>query len=289
MRAALALALGCVVTRASAQQAVYEGGVSLATGQYIFTERTTSWALVSTLAMELGRVTLRATLPVFAQNTSLVTGSPAGGLPTGGSSHGAVGDSGRARQGSGGGPSASLATSRMEMGGSRHGPPVETPPSAVTGYQLGFGDPMGLATARLVQTGRTSASAAVTLKVPLTDTTAFGTGEWDAGASASVSQIVGSVTLSADVSYWWFGDMPALELRDGPWATVSVSKHFGDWLVAAAGSGGVATLAGFEPPISVSASVGRLGGSTLWALMASVGVTETVADFSLAATWRVPL
>ena len=193
------------------------------------------------------------------------------------------------RRGAGGGPSGSLAASHSELAGSRYGPPVETPPSAVTGYRVGLGDPMGGATVRLVQRGGTSVSAGLTVKVPLTDTTAFGTGAWDAGASASISQIVGPVMLGADVSYWWFGDMPALELRDGPWATVSVSKLFGEWLMTAAGSAGTATLPGFEPPISVSASVGRLGGSALWSLTASVGVTETVADFSLAAGWRISL
>jgi len=288
MRAALALALGCLVARAPAQQAAYEGGLSVATGRYIFTEQTTSWALVSALAVEWGRVTLRATLPVYAQNTTLVTGSPAGGLPTGGSSHGAVGDSGRARQGSGGGPSASLAASRVEMAGSRRGPPVETPPSAVTGFQVALGDPMGQATVRLLQTSQTRVSAGLTVKIPLTDTTAFGTGEWDGGVSASVSQSVGPVTLGGDVSYWWFGDMPGLELRDGPWVTVSVSRLVNRWVASAAGSVGAATFAGFEPPIALSVSVGRLGGTTLWSLMASVGVTETVPDFSLAASWRVP-
>jgi len=288
MRLAVALALACLVARAPAQQVVYEGGLSMATGRYIFTEQTTSWALATALAVEWGRVTVRATLPIYAQNTSLVTGSPAGGLPTGGSSHGAVADSGRARQGSGGGPSASLASSRMEMASSRRGSPVETPPSAVTGYRVAVGDPMGQATVRLVQTGRTSLNAGLTVKVPLTDTTAFGTGAWDAGASVSLSQFVGSVMLGADVSYWWFGDLPALELRDGPWATVSASRLFAGWLVTAADSIGKATFAGFDSPISFSASVGRLGGDALWSLTASVGVTETVPDFSLAANWRVP-
>lgn len=287
MRLAPALVLVCLVTAAHAQEAAYEGGLSVATGRYIFTERTTSWALLSGLAVTLGRVSLRATVPVFAQNTTLITGSPTGRVPTGGSSSGAVADSGRDRQGGGRGSSGAMSEAGAVT--VARGPPVSTPPSATTGYRVVVGDPTAQGTARLIQSGGTTVSTGITVKLPITDTTAFGTGNWDAGAMVSIMQIVSPIVLSADVAYWWFGDMPELELRDGPWGTLSVSGVLGAWALTASGSVGTATLAGFERPVSLSASVGRLAGGTLWSFTASVGLTETAPDLSLAASWRIGL
>ncbi|HEU5303994.1 MAG TPA: hypothetical protein VFU40_05065, partial [Gemmatimonadales bacterium] len=81
----------------SAQGLYYEGGLSMARGTYIFTERTTSWSLATGFAFDRHAVTLRASLPVHLQNTTLVSLSgPGGGLPTGGSSSGTVADTGSA-------------------------------------------------------------------------------------------------------------------------------------------------------------------------------------------------
>lgn len=75
---ALALAAG-VTAPLAAQEVAYEGGLSAATGRYIFTERTTTWTLLAGLAYTAGRFTLRGSVPIVLQNTTLVTRSGMGG------------------------------------------------------------------------------------------------------------------------------------------------------------------------------------------------------------------
>ena len=68
----------------------------------------------------------------------------------------------------------------------------------------------------LSERGRTSVSASLGAKIPLNDTTNFGTGKWDVGGSLSLSHGVSTnVLLGFDFSYWHFGDLPELDLRDG--------------------------------------------------------------------------
>ncbi|HXI21622.1 MAG TPA: hypothetical protein VNH46_11075, partial [Gemmatimonadales bacterium] len=60
-RAAVAGALlWAVAAPAAAQSLAYEGGLGFTTGRYIFTTRTTSWSLTTGLALQVNRLTLRA-------------------------------------------------------------------------------------------------------------------------------------------------------------------------------------------------------------------------------------
>lgn len=132
-----------------AQGVAYEGGVSVATGTYIFSTRTTSVTIATGLAYAAGRLTLRAGLPVFVQNTSLLAGSGAGMMPRSG---GNVGGGGMMRGGSG---------------------------SSMAHYRTAAGDPTVQVGWRLVNQTRTGVTLSVAAKIPVTDTTAYGTGEWD--------------------------------------------------------------------------------------------------------------
>jgi hypothetical protein len=138
-RAALVLLAALGPASLAAQGLYYEGGLSLASGTYIFAERTTSWGISSGLAATSGPVTLRASVPVYFQNTTLVSLSgPGGGIPTGGSSSDAVADSMAARkrredggggQGQGGMSLAMAGMSTVEVPGP---PRPGTPPPWVT-------------------------------------------------------------------------------------------------------------------------------------------------------------
>lgn len=261
----------------AAQQLAYEGGLSFASGNYIFSARTSSWSVASGLSLTAGRVVLRAGLPVYIQNTSLVTGSGVGMMPSGGpTSSGMVSDSGR----NGG---------MMSRGGASR-PRLPVPSTALTGYRAAAGDPLVQIAWQAVAGGRTSVTIGAAAKIPATDTSAYGTGEWDAGASVSLTRRAGATRLvGVDLAYWHLGDLPQLDFRDPLVATATASQVFaGTWGVSVFVTGSSGALRGYDAPVSVGAGVSRLGG-TLWGLTATVGLTETVPDFSIAASWRIGL
>ena len=249
--------------RLAAQGVAYEGGVSVATGSYIFTTRTTSVTIATGLTYTTGRLTLRAGLPVFVQNTSLLAGSGAGMMPSGGGSGGNVGGGGMMGGGSG---------------------------SSVAHYRTTAGDPTVQVGWRLVNQNRTGVTLSVAAKIPVTDTTAYGTGEWDVGGTLSLThRALGRVFFGLDVAYWHLGDLPQLNFRDPLLGTATVSRLFPPtWAGSLFVTGGTAALRGYQPPVSVGAGVTHLGGQrVLWGVTAAVGLTETAPQFSLGATWRV--
>jgi hypothetical protein len=290
--------LGLIIAApdAVAQTLHYEGGVSVSSGDYIFTERTTSWTVYSGLAFSAGPLTLRGTVPVYIQNTTLLTGSSAGPVPTGGSHSGAVGDSSAARKGRGDGmgrgtssaavtaPSFAVAT-RAEDGS------VEVPASAVTGFAAAVGDPTVHLSLQVWDGTRSSVTLGAGAKIPATDTTAFGTGEWDVGAALSLSHRLGfSTLLGVDVSYWHLGDLPDLDLRDPIAVSASVAylRRTG-WGASGWVSGSRSPIEGFEDTYSLGVGVTRVGSRGALGLTVSVGLSETAADFSMGVNWRVRL
>jgi len=274
MRVRWAVLLAAFVpTATAAQRLAYEGGLSLATGTYIFSSRTTSWTLASGLSARTGRFTLRATAPLYVQNTSLLTGSGVGMMPSGGPSSGIVRDSG---MGGGG-----------MMSGGRHR--LVMPASAMTRYRVAPGDPV-------VQLGwsalqdATALTTSVAAKIPLTDTTAFGTGAWDVGATLSFTRHFGTRFVGLDVAYWHLGDLPELDFRDPVLASVSAGRTVGArWAASLFASGGTATLRGYDAPFVIGATVARLGTPALWGVTAAIGLTQTVPDVAVSLTWRVAL
>lgn len=288
MRVGWVVPLALAVTPLGAQTLHYEGSLGIATGTYIFTERTSSWNVSTGLALAAGPVTLRATLPVFYQNTTLVASAGSGLVPTGGSSGAAVADTSRRRAGRV--DRALVMTAELSMV-AMSGDPVVVPATAVTGYRWAVGDPLMGATATAVRSARFSLTLGVHAKAPLTDTTSVGTGAWDVGASVSTSVTLGPRAFAGlDVAYWSMGDAPELPLDDTVLfgATLGVLLR-GGWGVAAGLSGATPVIAGFPASVSVTASLLRAGpGGSVGALV-SAGLTETAADVSVALTWRVGL
>jgi len=289
-RAAVVLAAALGPAPLAAQGLSYEGGLSLATGTYIFAERTTSWSLSSGLAATRGPVTLRASVPIYLQNTTLVSLSgPGGGLPTGGSSSDAVADSAaaRKRRQDGGGGQGGMAMARGIAGDGS----VEVPASAVTGYTTAVGDPTAQLAWRALGGSDLVVTVSALAKAPLADTATFGTGEWDVGAGLSAGQRVGrQLLIGLDLTYWRIGDMATLDFRDPLSGTASVAylgrNRWGGGLSVTAAT---PTLDGYDGPAWVSGFLQRSSARAGWGLTAAVGLTETTSDFSLGFSWRVRL
>lgn len=283
---ALALTLA-LAPEARAQRMAYEGSLTAATGSYLFDERTTTFALGTGFSLRAGRLTLRATLPVWLQNTTLVTASGTGAIPTGGSSgQTAVRDSGRMRQGGGMGgisavPVSSAGPLLVRM--------IPAPGQALTGYEVMLADPFASASVLLASGGSLMLSAGGAVKVPLADTAKIGTGKWDAGVQASLSVRLGSRwTLGVDGSWWTLGDLDSLEIRDPVYGTLSLGRLLGSGgAVLASLSGGSSALEGFDPPVSVTVGWSRFGTPGGWGINAGVGLTETAADFTVGMSWWV--
>jgi len=283
----LVLALFGPALPLAAQGFQYEGGLSVASGTYIFTERTTSWSLFTGFAVDKDRVTLRASLPVHVQNTTLVSLSgPGGRLPTGGSSSGVVADSGAARKGrSGGGDGMRAVRAQAAMG------EVEVPSSAVTGYEASVGDPTAQLAWRALNGQRTGLSVSLLAKVPVADTGSFGTGQWDVGSSIAVSQALrGRGRLGLDLTYWKLGDLSTLDFRDPVYGSASVSYLKPNaWGVEINLSAGTSSLDGYNGPIWVGGSIARVSRRGSWAMGGTVGLSETTPDFTVSLTWKVDL
>jgi hypothetical protein len=243
--------------------------VSVATGNYIFSTRTTSVTIATGIAYTVGRLTLRAGLPVFVQNTSLLAGLGAGMMPSGGGSGRNVGGGGM-----GGG---------MMGGGSGTG---------MAHYRAAAGDLILQVGWRLVNQTGTGVTLSAAAKIPVTDTTAYGTGQWDLGGTLSLThRSTGKVFLGLDISYWHLGDLPQLNFRDPILGTATVSRLFPTaWAGSLFLTGATAALRGYQAPVSIGAGVTHVGNrSVMWGFLANIGLTETAPQFSIGASWRVGL
>ncbi|MEZ4588136.1 MAG: hypothetical protein R2909_17295, partial [Gemmatimonadales bacterium] len=167
---------------------------------------------------------------------------------------------------------------------------VEPPADALTGFETAIADPLVQVTASLVRTDRVALRLTGGVKLPLADTSAFGTGEWDVGGGLGGSLYFGRSFVGVDVAYWHFGDLPELELRD----VASASASFGR--VSPSGWGWLGSLRatttiidGYAPPVSVGVGVSRARGRGMLGLSLSVGLTELSPDVSVGTFWTVRL
>ena len=271
----------------AAQGVRFDGGLGVATGTYLFEERTTTWWVSGGLGLELGAFTLRGSIPLLFQNSTLIAGSGAGNVPTGGSSSGTVADSGRSRHGDGDGRGGTMAGGAPELS---HGV-VEVPASAATEYQSALGDPTVSLSWRTRAARSTTLGLGATVKVPVADTSTFGTGEWDVGFNAGVSHALGErLLLGVDLAYWRLGDLDDLELRDPVYGTASLGYlGAGGWGGTVLASGGTAVLDGYDPPFSLGAGVHRFRDGRSLSALATIGLTETAPDFTLGLLWGIRL
>jgi hypothetical protein len=267
--AALAL-FGPLVGSASAQEIAYNGGIQFATGRYLFDTRTASLYVLSGIDLAAGPVRLGASIPVVLQSTPWIAYGPVP-LPSGGRQAGEVSrQTGRGQR--------RIALPIVER--DTHG---------------GFGDPLLRADVELVRDGgaRPSIRLGVGAKPPLASVdSGFSTGAWDYGTGLSVSKRAGLHLLSAEVSYWRFGDMEDLVLDDA-WsygAAYGRGLASGRWSLLFAVSGFTSIIDGQDPPVQIGVGIGRIF-SPRRALTGNVsfGLTNTAPDVSVGIGWRFVL
>jgi hypothetical protein len=278
--AAILPVLGLAAAPATGQEITYTGSIQVASGDYIFTERTTSIYVLNGLEMSAGPVRLSGMLPVISQSTPWVTyGSIP--VPSGGAQGGEV-----TRQ-----------IGKKGGAGGTHGRTIVTLPVPEEGlaYQVGIGDPLVRADVELVSDhgARPAVRFSASSKIPVADPDdGFGTGAWDYGAGLSLAKQFGRRSVFADVAYWRFGDLPELELKDGLAYGIAYGQVLatGRWSVLASFSGGTSILDGMDPPMQVGIGVNRLlqSGRSL-SVSTGFGLTETAPDFSVSVGWRFGL
>ncbi len=276
-------------TPVAAHSARYSGSVSYSTGSYVFAERTHSFWLSNGLSVRGSRLTASATLPVIVQNSgvvSVVAGQP---VPTGGEGSGVVG------RRTGDGPIGTRGRGSGSGSGSGTGTVTDSVVVFTNSYAVAVGDPSmrvaldahsGLGTVR-------SVTFSVGAKAPIRSVeSGVGTGAWDVGGGASVALGFGETWLFLDGAYWWFGDMPELELRDGALYSVGLSRLLagGDASVLASVSGSSRIVPTAEAPLSASLGLTRFleRGRSL-SLGVSVGLSEATPDFSAYFGWSLGL
>lgn len=285
---ATALVLGGA-TSLAAQQLGYTGSVGLSTGDYIFTERTTSISFYNGLDVRAGRFRLSAGIPVVVQNSAALTAVGGMMLPTGGPDYRAVRDRSPGakvpmRKGAGSGSMSGMSAA-IVAGDTIVGP---------SGYETNLGDPVLHAGLELVGGVGALRSLEITFgaKAPLNDLdSGVGTGEWDYGGGAGVTLSAERVLLFADASYWHYGDLPEMPLRDGVGGSAGIGLPVGprgSLLVSV--SGGQSVVPGLDGYASIDA-MGAYHVSPVASLSAGIGagLTESSPGLTLQLGWHVVL
>ena len=285
-----------ITSQASAQRVDYSGSFQSATGNYLFTERTTSLSLFNGLSLDLGRLRLTATLPVLYQNSTAVTFIGGAPVPTGGPDAELV----RQRQ----------SGARIPMGGAKgrgaqgavaaamatEGEPTAEVVEEPGDFELNLGDPLMQADLDLHRGFGLVRSFTVSgvAKAPVADVeSGIGTGEWDVGAGAMLSLGTDRTFFFANATYWVLGDMPELPLENTLSYGASLGRALGPtgrWSVLGSVAGSTAIVETSDPPLSVGIGVGYLreGGDGV-NVGVMFGLSESSPDVSSYVGWRVPL
>ncbi|MGD2047403.1 MAG: hypothetical protein PVF90_02700 [Gemmatimonadota bacterium] len=280
----LVVTSGVGVAPALGQELRWTGTVSYSQGSYVFDQPTRTVSLYTGLGLTWGRFDLGASLPVLAQNSQLVSQVAGIPLPTGGPDSGVIGQ----RQ-----PGETVGTRGRGQGGGGMTSVTDTTVVYSNELSMAIGDPFFTAGVGLYQgTGVIrSVQARGSTKAPLRGVdSGVGTGEWDFGAGASVFGALGDVYLFGDVSYWWYGDMPGLELVDGIGYGVGVSRSVmgARGSLMASFSGAHAAIPSMDAPASLGLgfsympSLGRSFSTGL-----TLGLSESSPDFSVYAGWSL--
>lgn len=281
---------------ADAQRLEYSGALQGASGDYIFTERTTSFSLSNGIALTARRLRLALTLPLLYQNSTAVT--YVGGVPvgTGGPDGGVVRERQQGstvpmgpRHGPGGAGSSGVAGPSLQE---VPGPQVVAAPGD---FQFDVGDPLieaGVEVYRglgIVQAVTVHGFA----KAPLADAASgVGTGAWDYAGGVTMGLGGARNHLVADATWWIVGDMPDLPLENSFAWTVSAGRSFaaGRWTVMASMAGATSVVSNADDPLSVGIGIGHAPRSTR-GLGASIsfGLSESSPDFTTYVGWRFAL
>jgi hypothetical protein len=277
-------------TAAPAQDLAYTGSLQFASGSYIFTEPTRTLSMHNGITWSMGRVRLMGSIPVILHNSGALTVVGGAYVPTGGTDHGAVAGRSKGQKVpmGPGGPRRSVAAGFAAYEAAEAGDSTVQSPGS---YEVSIGDPLVSAGLELfsglgfVRSFELTASA----KPPFNDLeSGVGTGEWDVGAGGVTVLGVGRVLAFVDVTYWQYGDLPDLELRNGAsWAgglAVPLSRAISATVFAAGTNRIIATA---DPAVTVSVGLSyRASPSSSGSATAGGGLSETAADVMASLGWR---
>jgi len=298
----------------SGQEVRYNGSLQYSSGSYIFAQRTHSFYLFSGLGVSAGRLQFDANFPLILQNSGVVSYVGGVPLPTGGPDHEAV----RTRE-----PGSTIPGRGSGRTGTRGFVPApadfasEAPVWSGSGpttsiqmqtalqqhdsvrfrdqFDLNLGDPTLFGSAEIFSgTGvLRSIGLSGSTKVPLADLdSGVGTEEWDFSVGGSVAVAAGDLFLFGDLSHWWFGDLPELELQDGLGYGLGVGLPIGDGSGTLLGTltGAESAIETVDAPLSLGLSLGfTLSDRRQLNVGATVGLSESSPDFGLSLGWSVGL
>jgi hypothetical protein len=263
----------------SAQEVTYQGSLQYATGSYVFTQRTQTFWLSNGFSVRSGRLGISASVPIVLQDNDVV--SSVGGVmsPTGGAGDGLTGQ----REGD-----AQLPTAPHHGGRGM----MTSPEGMLGGYQLALGDPLVNTSLEVYRGTRTlrSVAAGAGAKAPIARrASGVGTGEWDYSLGASLTAGIGAQLLMADVSYWWLGDLPELELRDAVSYGLGVGAPLGGgrWAGLLSLSGSSRVIETLDAPASLSAGLLHLPRTgPAFSGGFAIGLTDAAPSFGMYLGWR---
>ena len=265
------------------QSVRYSGALQYATGSYVFDARSHSVSLSSGLSVEAGRFDASLSIPLILRNGGVLSTVGDRLVSTGGTGHGVMsgrrsGDRIRTHDGGGMGP-----------GGMHPGPDSTVHFSQQ--YVVRVGDPFLRVSGQVLgdRGPLRSVRATGAVKAPMSDLdSGVGTGEWDHGLGASATVLIGSLFLMADAEYWWYGDLPDLELRDGfSWGAALAGLAFERRVsLMATLSGSSRPIRTMDPPLNLGMAAGyRLADGWNISTGVTVGLTESAADVAIYLGW----
>ena len=272
------LALSAVVLPVHAQVFTYDGSLRVSRGDYTFDDAITSAFLINELSVEESGWWVELTVPVIYQDSPDVR--YAGGMPMPGGRQPSEGHGGGGYQG----------------GGGDHGGGGQNPDSGSRQYDtLGLGD-LYLSGAVVVLRDvfdRNTLAASATLKAPVASATeGFGTGEWDAALGLSWHRRTATNQVSAELSYWWLGDAPDLELSNplAFEASYGCSLKNPRWFAEVSLWGRTRTVEDVSGLLAMGVTIHRSvrGAHAVYAT-AEAGLTESAPDVAVAVGLRFRL
>lgn len=249
------------------QKIHYMGSLQIATGNYIFTERTSGLYFFNRITVSNESFRFSTSIPVIFQNTPWVSYGGAGMYPTGGPQHSEV--------------AVGMGRDMMDLS------------DMSDMHNVGLGDPIVHTDLVVLKESRSAPSVrfANEIKLPLADLDhGFGTGEWDYGSGVSLSKNVGSRFVFLDLMYWRLGDMPDLEFLDPVAYNVAVGQPLGGgrYAILASLSGYSTVVDGMDPPVQLGIALTRMLESRRSIhLSAEFGLTGSAPDLLLSVGWQI--
>lgn len=274
---------------ARAQDLTWGGSADLTSGNYYFTETTTSVWISNSLNARVGPFRFDASLPFVLQNSDVVTRVAGLPIPTGGPRH--SGDVSGGGSGSGTGMGGGTGTMADMVADSAERIQIEQPGSLT----LELADPLLGAGVELTtsSTFLTSVRFGVSAKAPLRSVeSGIGTGEWDVGVEGGVSFAAGRLSVLLDATWWSLGDLPDLELDDILAYGASVGGPVGDgslgWSLSLWGA--TPMIDGIDAPVSAGGDlyVNSISGRAL-RFGVRFGLTDSAADVGGSVGWTIPI